>query len=114
MIYLDCFETKLSMQQQYPVMYGRLEKISKFHAGKIPAFVKKIYSKLIQFVIGFNDSCPKRKEEDYIPREKSKGEIKSWWAPNFPLKKEAARYEADRKMPKLTMMHWRQDAIRIL
>ena len=90
----ETVKLKQLMQVQYPVMFLRLEKISQLNEGNIPAYVKYFYVKLIQFTIDFYRSCPMREEGDYIRRT---GEIKGEWMPNFVLKRERAKYQADER-----------------
>ena len=53
-------QVKKDMQNLYPVMYTRLDKISKKHNGNIPGFVKQFYARLIKFTLDFYDSCQNR------------------------------------------------------
>ena len=53
-------QAKKDKKNKYPVMYIRLDKISKKHNENIPGFVKQFYARLIKFTLDFYDSCQNR------------------------------------------------------
>ena len=67
----DSLELKHQLFKTYPLIYKRLENISRMVLadGKLPKFVKTYFVKVLEFCIAYCDSLPVRNYSDYLQRE---------------------------------------------
>ena len=88
----DSLKLKQEMYNTFPLLYSRLESVSKFNKGQLPKSIRSLYSKVFEFCLNFISEMPKRTEADYSPRSL---EIKTEVFPNFPILREKNKYKAD-------------------
>ena len=94
----DSLELKNKIYRVYPLIYKRMKNISNLPIldGKLPVYVKDLINDLIDFVLTFYKSLPKRNKSEVFTK-RTEGENKFEIFPQWNLLWERPRYEADEK-----------------
>ena len=94
----DSLKLKNKIYRVYPLIYKRMKNISNLPIldGKLPVYVKDLINDLIDFVLTFYKSLPKRNKSEVFTK-RTEGENKFEIFPQWNLLWERPRYEADEK-----------------